>query len=72
MMSLEYYLICRKSYDKLLQNLEDIINVYNEIDFGNIELSNNKQNLTFNLFRSYSLASSVCLRNSTVSFNIIH
>ena len=47
MMSLEYYLICRKSYDKLLQNLEDIINVYNEIDFGNIELSNNKQNLTF-------------------------
>ena len=36
MMSLEYYLICRKSYDKLLQNLEDIINVYNEIDFGNI------------------------------------
>ena len=46
-MSLEYYLICRKSYDMILQNLEDIINVYNEIDFGNIELSNNKQNLTF-------------------------
>ena len=32
MMSLEYYLICRKSYDKLLQNLEDITKINENIN----------------------------------------
>jgi hypothetical protein len=31
-MSLEYYLFCRKSYDKIIQELEYIINVFEDID----------------------------------------
>lgn len=37
-MSLEYYLICRKSYDKILDNLEAILYIFREMsDDQNVE-----------------------------------
>jgi hypothetical protein len=31
-MSINYYLFCRESYNRVIHNLEDIINIFEEID----------------------------------------
>lgn len=56
-MSLEYYLYCRKSYDKILQQLDSIIDTYEDIndttyfeenlEEENIKLFNTEQNKNF-------------------------
>jgi len=42
-MSLEYYMYCRKSYDKIIQELDYIIDMFDEIDditFAEIDIPN--------------------------------
>ena len=56
-MSLEYYLYCRKSYDKILQQLDYIIDTYEDIndttyfeenlEKEDIELFDTEQNKNF-------------------------
>jgi hypothetical protein len=51
-MSVNYYLFCRKSYDKIICDLENIISKFEEIDEfakeeNDILLSNQSENITF-------------------------
>jgi len=57
-MSVSYYLFCKKSYDKIISDLENIISIFEEIDeFANEEndlltttdsvISNQSENKTF-------------------------
>jgi hypothetical protein len=56
-MSLNYYLFCKKSYDKIISDLENIISIFEEIDEftkeekdfikNDVLLSNQSDNKTF-------------------------
>jgi hypothetical protein len=51
-MSINYYLFCKKSYDKIIYDLENIISIFEELDEfakeeNDISLSNQTDNKTF-------------------------
>ena len=75
-MSLEYYLYCRKSYDKILQQLDYIIDTYEDIndttyfeenlEKEDIELFDTEQNKNFFIERKKHIENLRSICNSKV------